>query len=155
MTNTQTWDGVTERRKGIVEQGGTLQARLDALNNNVERLTNVVDENTKALSRLAVLEVNHSNSDKAIDRAFKAIIKNQEELEEFISKQSDSNGKYDRWIYTVSGFVVAITAFWSVAGYRINAVIDDQMKAVTEMRMHIHDDKITNPEQVRSLTQKQ
>jgi hypothetical protein len=144
------WDG-NERRMGMSDQGGTLQAKLDALNSNVERLTTVVDENTKALSRLAVLEVNHNNSNAAIERAFKSIEKSQRELEEHIKIDESAHHGYDKWLYTATGFVIAISVFWSAVGYRVNAIIDDQVKAVAEMRMHIHDDKVTSPEQVRAI----
>lgn len=129
----------------------TLQVQLDALNDNVQRLTYVVDENTKALSRLAVLEVNHNNSNAAIERAFKAIQETRDDLADHIRKDEAQHHGYDKWIWMASGFVFAISVFWSVVGYRINGIIDETTKAVTEMRMHIHDDKITSPDQVRAI----
>jgi len=145
----QPWDG-RGRRATDTEQGGSLQAKLDALNQNMARLTDVVDENTKALSRLAVLEVSHTNSNAAIERAFKAIAKTQEALEDHVRKNEEQHHGYDKWLYTATGFCVAISVFWSVAGYRVNNAIDDVTKAVVEMRMHIHDDEVTTLEQVRA-----
>jgi hypothetical protein len=132
-------------------EDSALRAEIRALNNNVARLTDVVDENTKQLARLAVIENDSTHHGQSLERAFGEIATTRKVLEEALKASDTKHREYDRWIYTVIGFVTAVCMFWTVAGYRLNAIIDDQIKAAAEMRLHIHDDKVTTPEQVREI----
>jgi len=120
----------------------TLETKLEMLTDSISMLNQSVEKNNEKLERLSVLEVSHNNSSKAIERAFTAIAKLEEAVDTHIKLDTAAHRGYDKWIWMSVGFCSAISLMWSVVGYRMNAIIDDSMKAVTEMRMHIHDDKI-------------
>ena len=129
----------------------TLETKLENLTFSISALTSSVERNNEKLERLAVLEVAQNNSDKAIERAFIAITKVEKSVDDLIKVNADDHGTYNKWIWVVTGFCVAISIMWTVVGYRMNSLIDDQIKSVVEMRMHISEDKIKTPLDVKSI----
>lgn len=129
----------------------TLETKLENLTFSISALTSSVERNNEKLERLAVLEVAHNNSDKAIERAFIAITKVEKSVDDLIKVNADDHGTYNKWIWVVTGFCVAISIMWTVVGYRMNSLIDDQIKSVVEMRMHISEDKIKTPLDVKGV----
>lgn len=126
----------------------TLETKIESLTASISALTQSVEKNNEKLERLAVLEVAHNNTDKALDRAFSAIKAAETALSDHIEKNAIQHEGYSKWIWVAVGFCSAISVMWTVVGYRMNAMIDDQVRAVAEMRMHIHDDKIKDPADV-------
>lgn len=120
----------------------TLETKLEMLTDSISTLNQSVEKNNEKLERLSVLEVSHNNSSKAIERAFTAIAKLETAVDTHIKLDTDAHKSYDKWIWMSVGFCSAISIMWSIVGYRMNAIIDDSVKAVSEMRLHIHDDKI-------------
>ena len=121
----------------------TLQAEIKALSENVSRLNASVEKNNEKLERIGILEVSHNHQDKAIERAFLAI----QTIERVVEAHLDSNNKehatYNKWIYMAAGFCAAMSILWTVVGYRMNAMIDEQISAVQEMKYHVRTDEVT------------
>lgn len=132
-------------------ENGALIAKIDALNTNVTRLTVSTDRLIEQFGRVGILETNHQNQSQAIERAFAAIEKLQGTLEDHVEEDRRQHEKYDQRIWMASGFCLAVIFFWSVAGYRINAVIDEQIKTISEMRVHLSEDKVKTSDDVRMV----
>lgn len=126
----------------------TLQAEIKALSENVSRLNASIEKNSEKLERIGILEVSHSHQDKAIERAFLAI----QTIERVVEAHLDSNNRehaiYNKWIYMAAGFCFAMSILWTVVGYRMNSMIDDQIAAVQEMKYHVRTDEITKHQDV-------
>lgn len=120
----------------------TLEVKIENLTSSISQLNRSVEQNNEKLERLAVLEASHNNSSKAIERAFVAIAKIESVVEAHASNNEAAHEGYNRWIWMAVGFCSAVSILWTVVGYRMNSMIDEQLKATVEMKMHIHDDKI-------------
>ena len=131
-----------------------LRSEIKALSENVVRLTSVVDENTKQLNRLAVLEDNHTHHSQALGRAFSNIETMQTEIKDNFTTNAKEHNIYFKYMWMAIGFCMALTCMWSLFGYRINQQMDEQMKIIAEMRVHLVTDKITNDRDVREVLQK-
>ena len=141
----------------------TLQAEIRALCDNVARLSNVVEQNTAQLSKLAVLEEKHNNQSAAIDRAFAAVRRIDDTIVQHgkddvvahaeLSKHTDAlkeqNAKehkaYDKAIYLSIGVVMAVSVFWTLFGVRINNAIEGVMVTATEMQVYMRTHKQVTP----------
>lgn len=142
----------TESIKDAIENAKAqtaLEAAINSLSSEVKRLTVTVERNNEKLERLSALETNHSNTDKALGRAFEAIEELEHRVETAIKTNSDEHRGYDKWIYMAMGFVTAISVVWSVMGYRMNAMIDKTVESVARMEMHIAQDKVMSDQDVR------
>lgn len=131
----------------------TLEVKIENLTSSISQLNRSVEQNNEKLERLAVLEVSHNNSSKAIERAFVAISKVETVLESHIASNNKVHDGYNRWIWTAVGFCSAVSVLWTIVGYRMNSMIDEQLRATVEMRMHIHDDKIKDLSDIQRLSQ--
>jgi hypothetical protein len=120
----------------------TLEVQIENLTFSISQLNRSVEKNNEKLERLAVLEVSHNNSNAAIERAFTAISKVEASLVAHISSNEREHSGYNKWIWMAVGFCTAVTLLWTVVGYRMNNMIDDMVKSSADMRMHIHDDKV-------------
>lgn len=120
----------------------TLEVKIENLTSSISRLNRSIEQNNEKLERLAVLEVSHSNSNAAIERAFSAISKVETTMMAHIAENEKEHSGYNKWIWTAVGFCSAITMMWTVVGYRLVAVIDDQSKTTSEMTLHLREDKI-------------
>ncbi len=118
----------------------TLENQYEAVKDTLTRIEVKVEGIALSLSKVAVLETNHGHHTETIARAFLRI--------EQIEKKA---GEHDRYLWFTTGFVAAVSVFWTVIGYRINAEVDEVIKAVTEMRAHIATDKLTSPEDLRKM----
>lgn len=119
----------------------TLETKLETLTDSISALNKSVEKNNEKLERLAVLEVSHNNSSKAIERAFAAIEKLEQAVNTHIEIDTNAHKGYDKWIWMSVGFCSAISVMWSIVGYRMNAMIDDTVKTAAEMRIHMREDK--------------
>lgn len=126
-----------------------LRSEIKSLSENVIRLTSVVDENTKQLNRLAVLENNHAHHSEAIGRAFSSMEVMQSEIKENFDSNAKEHSVYFKYVWMAVGFCVALTFMWTLFGYRINFQLDEHMKIISEMRAHILTDKVMNERDVR------
>ena len=131
-----------------------LRSEIKALSENVVRLTSVVDENTKQLNRLAVLENNHAHHSQALGRVFSNIETMQTEIKENFNSNAKEHSVYFKHVWMAVGFCTALTCMWTLFGYRINAQMDEQMKIIAEMRIHMVTDKVVNERDVREAMQK-
>ena len=131
-----------------------LRSEIRSLSENVVRLTSVVDENTKQLNRLAVLENNHAHHSQALGRAFSNIETMQTEIKDNFTANAKEHNIYFKYMWMATGFCMALTCMWSLFGYRINQQMDELMKIIAEMRVHLVTDKITNDRDVREVLQK-
>lgn len=125
-----------------------LEVRLENLTASISALTQSVEKNNEKLERLAILEVSHNNSNSAIARAFGEITSLEKHFNERLEMNDEAHQGYNKWIWLAVGFCSAISIVWTVVGYRMNAMIDEQIKSSAEMRMHIHDDEIKKPADV-------
>lgn len=130
---------------------GELRSEIRSLSENVVRLTSVVDENTKQLNRLAVLENNHAHHSEAIGRAFDNMETMQTEIKENFAENAKEHSTYFKYVWMAVGFCVALTFMWTLFGYRINYQLDEHMKVISEMRAHILTDKVLTERDVREL----
>jgi hypothetical protein len=115
----------------------TLQIKMEALTSSISALTRSVEANNEKLERLALLEVAHNNSNDAIKRAFEAIEAIRAEAKVDRKENSTEHYTYNKWMWIAIGFTSAVSVAWSVVGYRINAMLDDQSKTVVEMKNHL------------------
>lgn len=129
----------------------TFEYKLESLNTAISALTASVEKNNEKLERLAVLEVSHRNSDEAIDRAFTAIREVKDSVISLAASNTTEHKTYDKWLYIAIGFCVAVSTMWTLVGYRVNTLIDEQVKVTAEMKLHIHDDKIKSLEDVQRV----
>lgn len=120
----------------------TLEVKIENLTNSISQLNRSVEQNNEKLERLAVLEVSHNNSNAAIERAFTAISKVESTMVAHIEENEKQHSGYNKWIWIAVGFCSAITMMWTVVGYRLVAVIDDQSRTNAEMTLHLREDKI-------------
>lgn len=131
-----------------------LRSEIKALSENVVRLTSVVDENTKQLNKLAVLENNHAHHSQALARAFSNIETMETEIKDNFNTNAKEHSVYFKYVWMAVGFCTALTCMWTLFGYRINAQMDEQMKIIAEMRIHMVTDKVVNERDVREAMQK-
>ena len=130
---------------------GELRSEIRSLSENVIRLTSVVDENTKQLNRLAVLEHNPAPHSEAIGRAFTSMETMQTEIRENFDSNAREHSVYFKYVWMAVGFCVALTCMWTLFGYRINAQLDEHMRMIGDMRAHILMDKILTERDVREV----
>ena len=133
---------------------GELRVEIRTLSDNVAKLTAVVDENTRQLNRLAVLETNHNHQGEALGRAFKDVEALQKEFCEHVKNNETEHKGYSKYVWITTGFCIAVSVLWTVVGYRINAQVDEMMKVMSESRVHSASDKINTEEDVRKVVEK-
>lgn len=126
-----------------------LEAAINSLSSQVQRLTVTVEKNNEKLERLSALETNHANTSTGLERAFRAIEDIQGRVDDAVSANQIEHKGYDRWVYMAVGFATAISVVWSVLGYRMNAMIDKTMESVARMEMHIAQDRVMSAQDVR------
>lgn len=125
-----------------------LELQLTTLNQNITHVMTAIDEMRDELKKISILEVNHSHQNAAIGRAFDEIKRLQDAQSVHHQKDMTAHSKYDRAIAFASGFVVAVSAFWTVFGVRMNNAIDEVAKTSMEMRIHMNEDKVKTSEDV-------
>lgn len=133
---------------------GELRVEIRTLSDNVAKLTAVVDENTRQLNRLAVLETNHNHQGEALGRAFKDVEALQKEFYDHVKSNDNEHKGYSKYVWITTGFCLAVSVLWTVVGYRINAQVDEMMKTMAEVRVHLVSDKINTEEDVRKVVEK-
>lgn len=121
----------------------TLEHQDQVQADTLARIEAKMDIMMAQISKVALLENNHNHQAAAVGRAFG-------ELEKMTAKVAS----HDRAVYVAMGFIMAMSVFWTVMGYRINSQVDDVVKGVTEMRAHIAADRITSEEDARRANQK-
>lgn len=129
----------------------TLEVKIENLTLGIATLNRSVEQNNEKLERLAVLEVSHNNSNAAIERAFAAVTKVEAGLLAHITDNERAHHVYDKWIWVAVGFCAAVSILWTLVGYRMNAMIDEQVRAVQQMQVHILEDKVRTPEDVSRI----
>ena len=125
-----------------------LELQLTTLNQNITHVMQSIDEMRDELKKISVLEVNHTHQNAALGRAFDEIKKLQDAAALHHNNDRAAHSKYDKTISFASGFVMAVSVFWTVFGVRMNSAIDDVVKTSIEMRIHMHEDKIRTVEDV-------
>ena len=137
-----------ERRQEVSSTFGELRAGIRSLNQNVQRLTEVVDRNTQQLNKIEVLEANHNHHGAAIDRAFlevrrvesgslTGIARVEKALKAHEQEDNSEHEKFRRVVWFASGFLSAVSIGWTLLGYRINTQIDEMVRTQEQMRVHI------------------
>lgn len=139
----QQWDGRDRRRDNPM-------GKMEALTASVERLTAAVDKNNEKLEKIIVLENNDANHTAAIDRAFTAIGKLEEAFEDSVKNSTVEHRAYDKWIWTVSGFIMAVSIMWTVFGAYVSNTVSSMTGAVEQMKIHIATDRVHSPEDVKA-----
>lgn len=129
-------------------QIATLSTQVHSLTDAVRMLNSSMLENNKRLERLAVLEAMHTNSSSAIDRAFETI----EKLEKADSQRAAENERehktYNRAIWTMLGFCLATSMFWTVFGVSAKSTMDELMKVTLAAKAHIQQDQVMSAQDV-------
>lgn len=128
----------------------TLVASVDALSENVKRLTATVDENNKQLARLSVLEAQHNNQNASIDRAFSSIKAVRQDFDDACEENEADHKRYDRYLWTCIGFGAAVSLLWSVLGYRMMDSIDSAKGSISRMELHMNQDKVLTEQDARN-----
>ena len=144
----------TESIKDAIENAKAqtaLESAINSLMQEVKRLTITVERNNEKLERLSALESSHNNTSSALDRAFKAISKLEDEVVEQVEANSKEHRSYDRYVWMCIGFATAVSLGWSVMGYRMNAMIDKTVESVIRMEQHIQQDKVMSEHDVRAV----
>lgn len=116
---------------------GELRSDIRALNDNVRRLTDVVDRNTQQLSRVEVLEANHNHHGAALGRAFEEVKKVDDALEEHKVDDLAEHDKFKKALWFATGFFAAVSIFWTILGVHINGQVDSMVRTVNEMRVYM------------------
>lgn len=125
-----------------------LEVQLRTLNQNVAHVMTAIDEMRDELKKIGVLEVNHSHQEAATKRAFDQIEKVEKAHLDRVAKDNEAHAKYDRTIAFAAGVVLAVSAFWTVFGVRMNNAIDEVVRTSLEMRIHMSEDKVKGAEDV-------
>ena len=125
-----------------IAQIATIQTEVKSLTEAVRALTASMQKNNERLERLAVLEALHTNSNHAIERAFQAIEKIEELGALRIAENEKAHKNYDRTIWVMTGFCLAVSIFWTVFGIRVSNTLEETMKSNTELKLHLGQDKI-------------
>jgi len=152
----------------------TLQAEIRALCENVQRLSNVVEQNTAQLSKLAVLEEKHNNQSQALDRAFASVRHLEEDMTQHgkddvvvhdklaaqtealktdialqlkeVKEANDKDHKwYDRAINISLGFMLAVSVGWTIFGFRLQHGMDEFDSTRLEMLIYLRTHKQVTP----------
>lgn len=131
-----------------VIQIATLKSEVKTLTEAVRELTLSMQKNNERLERLAVLEVSHSNSDKAIGRAFEALKAHESMAEAAHAANQREHKTYDKVIWLSLGFVTAVSIFWTVFGYKVSGTLDDVLKMSAQLQSHIQQDKVMSDSDV-------
>ena|SRR3990167_2244827 len=88
----------------------------------------VLKHQSDQLAKLAVIEERNLSIQQSLDRAFGAIEKSNESADERAAANDAANkdlradleqhkNKTSRWVYTVTGFVGAVTLVWALFGW--------------------------------------
>lgn len=126
------------------------RGEVHALTRSMETMTSTMERVTEKLERLVAMEVLVQGNEQAINRAFAEISTVNRDRKEDRERVEKKHGSYDKSLNVAIGFMLAVSVFWTVTGYRLNSIIDDQVQVSAEMRRHIIDDRIKTPEDVRS-----
>jgi len=129
----------------------TLQSEVKTLTGAVRELTISMQKNNERLERVAVLEVSHNNSNHAIERAFEAIGRMEENANADRAVNEKAHKSYDKAIWGAMGFVTAISIFWAVFGYTINNTLTDTNKLHSLIQMHVIQDKVMTEQDVLTV----
>ena len=124
-----------------------LKVEVASLSQHVIRLADSTDRLVGQFERVGILETNHSHQTQAVERAFGEI----KELQRAFEENDKEHKTYNKWVWLTNGFVLAVVAFWAVIGYHIEKMVDKQMEALADMRIHLNEDKIKTPEDVRNI----
>jgi len=133
------------------EKIATLQSEVKTLTEAVRELTLSMQKNNERLERLAVLEVSHNNSNSAISRAFEALKAHEVSADARHTENERAHRSYDKAIWSAVGFTAAVTVFWTIFGVGAKNTIDDVVKSVAEMRVHVNQDKILTENDVLKI----
>ena len=100
------------RRGVIVSEANVLTVKLDMLHADVVDMKTALNELSKAITKLALVEERQSQTAEAMERAFKAIGKIEDRLsalEQTAPKSKETSAWVDRFILaavvTVAGFI--------------------------------------------------
>lgn len=138
------WNGNDRRRDNPM-------GKMEALTASVERLTAAVDKNNDKLEKIIVLENNDANHTAALERAFSAIKEIKSDAKEHAETIAKAHAGYDKWIWTVSGFVIAVCVVWTIFGAFLSSTISGTANAVESMKIHIATDKVLTGENIKEL----
>lgn len=121
-----------------------LRSELRNMSDNIVLMRHSIDEMNSELKKIGVLELKHSIQEKSLEEV-------QEKEEQYQAKNMDDHRKYDKFMWVSTGFIMAISVGWTVLGVYIADSIKDTIKSVSEVKAHMANDRLTDPEEVRKL----
>lgn len=139
-----------------------LSHQIKTLSVSVERLINANERLITQFERVGILEEKHTHHDASIGRAFKELGKLRDDFilhekdtrawaEGLLATNEKDHKFFNKALWIAVGFCTATTVFWSVFGYHIERVVDEQARAIGEARMHVYEDKIKSSDDVRAV----
>ena len=128
-----------------------VRTQLEALNQNVMMMRLSITEMAEDTRKIALLEERNVTQGQAIERAFGEIKVLQTKHDNHEKEATAKRTQYDRVINILVGAGMAICVLWTVFGLFIAGEMKDSVATLSEMRVHIQTDKLTDPEQVRLI----
>lgn len=112
------FDSLHERgadRRQLASVAEVLKVQLESLHADVKGMENVLQELTKAITRLAVMEERQANAHQAIERAFGVLVKLEERLalvEMTVSRTVTNSNRTTAWVDRGAWAAVAAVAVY-------------------------------------------
>ena len=113
-----------------------LESAISGMSENIAQMRKSVDDMTRELRKVAVLEEKHSNHDNAITRAFAEIKDRETDLRGHEEKDRVEHDNFKKAIWFTSGFACAVTVLWTVLGVYLVDSVKENIKAIAEIKAH-------------------
>lgn len=107
-----------------------------------------LEEVTKELRKITILEERNAQHAKSLDNAFTSL----RTLEE---SNNIAHTRYDKFIWFATGVTSALSVIWTIFGVYITSNVQETMLAVKHIEQHVESDKITTTDDVREIIEKE
>ena len=113
-----------------------LESSITGMSENIAQMRKSVDDMTRELRKVAVLEEKHSNHDSAITRAFAEIENQKRDLRGHEESDRVEHDRFKKAIWFTSGFACAVTILWTVLGVYLVDSVKENINAIAEIKAH-------------------
>lgn len=146
---------VVERRRAADHETSSIKSDIRHMAEAIDNLGNVVGAMRDDLTKIAVHDERLAAMTLAQERAFAEIDKIQKKLGEHMVDEKTPHPLYSRFVWIGTGIGSTLAIIWALGGWMVIGSFKDQSALNAQIAMHIHDDKLTSPDDVRELVRRE
>jgi len=128
-----------------------VEGEIYALRRDVHDVKDAMQKIAEAVTRLAVLEEKHTAQSGAINRAFSSLKAVEESVAKHEKADDEKHASLERTMAFVKGILITVSVLWTVFGVFISDTVRETVKAVEVIKVHVNEDKVKSPEDVKKL----